>query len=83
MKKKYIPVLLIALALIAAMCAWIVVKHNKDNTTIVVEDQVDPNDLTDSDDFELEEMEEGSGIAFDEEGDGASVETVQKEVSDF
>ena len=83
MKKRHILRLLIALALIAAMCAWIVAKHNKDNTNIVVEDQVDPNDLTESDDFELEEREEGNGIAFDEEGDGASVETVKKDVSDF
>ena len=82
MKKKYIIFLLIALALIAAMCAFIVTKHN-DSTEIVVEEEADPNDLTDSDDFELQEMEEGNGIAVDEEGDGAVVETVKKEVSDY
>lgn len=86
MKKKHIPILLIALALIAVLGAWIVVDHNRDaepETEIVAEDETNPDDLTESDDFELDEREEGNGIAFEEEGDGAVVDTVEKDASDF
>jgi len=83
MKKKHLPILLIALALIALMGAWILANHNSDidgADTDVVED---PLDATESDDAELVEKEEGNGIAFDEEGDGAVVETVEKDTNDF
>ncbi len=85
MKKKHIPILLIALALIAVMGAWIVANHNNSEpeTEIVAEEETNPDDLTESDDFELEDREEGNGIVFDEEGDGAVVEKVEKEASDF
>lgn len=81
MKKKYIPFLIIALLLIGALTAYIITSH--DSEVPETEMEVDPDDLTESDDIELEEREEGSGITFDEEGDGAVVEPVKTDVSAF
>jgi hypothetical protein len=83
MKKKHLPILLIALALIALMGAWILANHNSDIDSADTEVVEDPLDATESDDAELVEKEEGNGIAFDEEGDGAVVETVDKDTNDF
>ena len=82
-KKTTIILILIGLALIGILGGWIAVNHDS-SAEIVAEDvEADPDDLTEPDDFELEERDEGNGIAFDEESDGAVVETVEKDVSDF
>lgn len=82
MKKKLIPFIIIGLILVGALAAWIVVSHQEKEIPETVMEK-DPNDLTESDDIELEIRDEGNGIAFEEEGDGAVVETVQKDISDF
>ena len=87
MKKKYIPFLIAALVLIIALASFIIVNHNNRNDSSGNGEQAaleeDPNDLTESDDFELEEGDEGNGIYFMEEEDDAVIEKVQSDVSKY
>lgn len=84
MKKKYIPVLLIAVALIAALGAWIILSHNSsDNKRADDSIMTEEEDLTESDDEELIEKEEGNGIAFDAESDDAVFEKKEADESAY
>ena len=88
MKKKYIPFLIAALVLIVAMASFIIVDHKNNSEDVSDSSETasleeDPNDLTESDDFELEEGDEGNGIVFIEEEDDAVIERVQTDESKY
>ena len=79
-KKKYI-IAVIAVALICGLAVWGITSHNKPADNEAVEEQ-DPDDLTEDDDLEFGE-DEGNGIVFEEESDGAVIVKVNKDPSDY
>lgn len=85
MDKKKIIIAIIAIALIGGLVVWGVSSHKEggDDEEETEEVERDPDDLTEPDDYELEEGDEGNGIVFEEEADGAVVVKVKKDPSDY
>lgn len=80
-KKKYIILLAVAVALIAAFAIWKMASPKQEEPPEIVMEK-DPNDLTEDPDEALIDKE-GNGIAFEEEDDEAVLEKVNADVSDY
>lgn len=81
-KKTLIIIILIAAVLACAIGAWAYANRSSGEPEETSEFTNDSEDLTESDDWMLEDQE-GTGIFFEEEADGAVIEKVARDSSDF